>query len=114
MLNALNLKNPRSLMDLPRGVIVATCRLIDCLEIYKGYRRFGGYLPHDIPCNKLQMSDYVDYEVPPAKDTPEYLFGDYTPGRYAWILSDIKPLDKPIPAKGKQGLWNWEASPCAL
>jgi hypothetical protein len=30
------------------------------------------------------------------------------PGRYAWILEDIKPLPEPIPARGAQGLWNWE------
>lgn len=34
-------------------------------------------------------------------------YGDYSPGRFAWLLADIKPLPEPIPAKGKQGLWNW-------
>jgi hypothetical protein len=35
-------------------------------------------------------------------------FGDYESGRYAWILLNVKPLLKPIPAKGAQRLWNWE------
>ena len=34
--------------------------------------------------------------------------GDWTPGRYAWEFSDMKPLGEPIPAKGKQGLWEWK------
>ena len=34
--------------------------------------------------------------------------GDWTPGRYAWELRNIKLLPEPIPAKGQQGLWNWE------
>lgn len=51
------------------------------------------------------------------KITPEYIstlsddelaLGDYTPGRYAWKMTDIKKLDMPIPVKGRQGLWNWE------
>lgn len=30
-------------------------------------------------------------------------FGDFTPGRYAWLLDNVRPID-PIPAKGHQGL----------
>ncbi|WP_068437016.1 ASCH domain-containing protein [Magnetospirillum sp. XM-1] len=45
---------------------------------------------------------------------PQYLtlktdhFGDYTPGRWAWLLTDVQPLATPIPAKGKQGWWEWD------
>lgn len=35
-------------------------------------------------------------------------YGDFAPGRWAWMLTDIEPLAEPVPAKGKQGLWNWE------
>jgi len=48
------------------------------------------------------------YEVPPPLDSNEYAFGDYTPGRYAWLLSDVQALPTPIPAKGQLGLWRWE------
>lgn len=37
----------------------------------------------------------------------EIALGDYSPGRYAWEFSGLHPID-PIPASGKQGLWNWE------
>lgn len=44
--------------------------------------------------------------------TPGYLdidiFGDYSPGRYAWRLSDVSKEIEPIPAKGKLGLWVWK------
>jgi len=36
----------------------------------------------------------------------ELEFGDYAPGRYAWILANIQAI-KPVPAKGMQRLWNW-------
>jgi len=39
----------------------------------------------------------------------ERAFGDYSPGRWAWLLADVKPLTTPIPARGALGLWNWEA-----
>ena len=31
-------------------------------------------------------------------------FGDYSKGRWAWILKDIRPLTTPYPYKGSQGL----------
>lgn len=39
----------------------------------------------------------------------EKALGDYSLGRYAWELRNIKELPEPIKAKGQQGLWNWEA-----
>ena len=64
---------------IPSGSIVAVCHLVACLKI-------------------------ID---PPPE--PEHSFGDYTPGRYAWILSNVHPLREPIPIKGHLGLWNWDA-----
>jgi hypothetical protein len=38
---------------------------------------------------------------------PEYVFGDYTAGRFAWILGHVQRLSEPIPVKGRLGLWEW-------
>jgi len=38
----------------------------------------------------------------------EYLFGDYTEGRFAWKLEQVQLMIKPIPAKRKLSLWEWE------
>jgi hypothetical protein len=35
-------------------------------------------------------------------------FGDFFPGRWAWLLEDVEPLAKLVPATGKQGWWTWE------
>jgi len=40
-------------------------------------------------------------------DETEYLCGHYEKGRYAWVISDVKLLNKKIPAKGKLGIWNF-------
>lgn len=37
----------------------------------------------------------------------ERLLGDYSPGRFAWILQNPIMFDQPIPARGHQGWWNW-------
>jgi hypothetical protein len=66
--------------SLPRGVIVATCTLADC-----------------IPTNKFQGADMRDWA-----------FGDFAFGRWAWILKDVKRLNEPIPARGALGLWKWD------
>lgn len=48
-----------------------------------------------------------------ALTPPERLFGDYSPGRYAWQLEDLVPLAEPIPCKGMQGLWTPEPAVAA-
>lgn len=66
---------------LPRGAVIAVCNLIDC-----------------VPTDDLTQKQI---------GTERY-FGDFSLGRYAWILEDVRQLPEPIPAKGRQGLWNWE------
>lgn len=43
-------------------------------------------------------------KLPPG----EVRMGDFTPGRFAFEFADMKCLNKPVPVKGAQGLWNWE------
>ncbi|MBP2635532.1 MAG: hypothetical protein H6Q72_1439 [Firmicutes bacterium] len=37
----------------------------------------------------------------------ELAFGDYSIGRYAWKLKNVRRI-KSVPAKGMQRLWEWE------
>lgn len=46
----------------------------------------------------VQMADRLDH-------TCEYNYGNYSPGRFAWSLDDIKPI-VPVPVTGKLGLFN--------
>lgn len=36
----------------------------------------------------------------------EELLGDYSPGRFAWMLEKIQALEKPVPYRGSQRLFN--------
>lgn len=67
----------------PMGCILATAELVDCIKITP--------------------------ELVATLSTDELALGGYTLGRYAWKLANVQRLPEPIPAKGRQGLWNWEA-----
>lgn len=38
----------------------------------------------------------------------EVMLGDFSGGRYAWELRDVRLLPEPIPARGKPGLWDFD------
>lgn len=46
-------------------------------------------------------------ELLPTLSEREKQLGDYSPGRFAWVLQNPVAFPTPIPAKGKQGWWNW-------
>ena len=35
-------------------------------------------------------------------------FGDYAPGRWCWELAEVRPLETPVPARGRQGWFRWD------
>jgi len=37
----------------------------------------------------------------------ELALGWYEKGRFAWQIDNVRLLDKPIHARGQQGLWDW-------
>jgi activating signal cointegrator 1 len=75
--------------ELPLGAVIATCTLIGC-----------------VPTEWLPIC-ILGQATPSPK---ERLFGDYSSGRWAWLLADVEPLSWPIAAVGKLRLWNWELS----
>lgn len=41
----------------------------------------------------------------------ERLLGDYSPGRWAWVLKNPVMFNTPVPARGNRGWWDW-TGPC--
>jgi len=39
----------------------------------------------------------------------ELAFGNYAPGRFAWLLGDVRPLAFPVACKGRQGIFTLPA-----
>lgn len=87
---------------LPRGAIVARCELVDCVPTWASWAAVE-------PWYTATRGDQY-WHVPPAAGSNERAFGDYTPGRWAHLYADARPLATPIPARGQLGLWNWEGS----
>lgn len=69
--------------DFKYGHIIAEAELVDC----------------------IYMDEQFLKEI--KENNQEYICGEYSLGRYAWKLSNIKVLDNPIPAKGNLGIWNY-------
>lgn len=66
---------------LPLGAVLCVATLVDCCQAEAIYQF---------------LSDQ------------EKAFGNYGPGRYAWQLASVRVLATPIPASGKQGIWDWK------
>ena len=91
---------------LPLGAVVATATLADCLPMVE----MNGDDERDGTCVVLNGTKaHIDHEGEfRLTDIADQLpFGDFQPGRWAWMLTNVQPCD-PVPAKGKQGLWEWQ------
>ena len=88
--------------ELPKGAVIATAKLVNVWAIiYEPDMSISGRLI--TPDRTLDERNAI---IVPTEQ--EKTFGDWTPGRFAWELDDVKILDAPVSAKGQQGLWNWE------
>lgn len=71
--------------ELPLGAALAVCRMVSCMPTE---------LRNNIP-------------------EPEHSFGDFAPGRAAWLLDDVHRFPEPLSMRGMQGLW-WAEIPDAF
>ena len=95
--------------NLPTGAVIATAKLVNVWHIvYKPGLDVDVAKHIQVGAESMttdkHASDFGAYFVPSDQ---EFALGDWTPGRYAWEFSDMRPVG-PIPAKGKQGLWTWD------
>ena len=99
----------------PYGCIVATAYLANCVRIEKDVMNYNYYSSY-VPMYSKDKSRLIGWQhlynemirIPPAPTEDEFYFGDYTPGRYAWMLSNIRALAITRPAKGMQRIWEWQ------
>lgn len=80
---ALHLGDSRDMAkDLPRGEILCTVNLVDCIST-----------------NDVRFIDQV-------VGTGEFDYGDYSQDRYAFVTDDLKLIEPPVPARGALSFWN--------
>lgn len=68
------------------GCVLGTVEIVDC-----------------IPLNRIAERGYLYLAT-----EKERRLGDWSPGRYGFVLRNPILFDKPIAAKGKQGWWDWQ------
>jgi activating signal cointegrator 1 len=86
---------------LPRGQVVAICDLVSVREILPAPSK------RELPGWEWAGPDGTNYRF--ELDDREYAFGDYTAGRHAWLLHNVRQIT-PVPAKGALGLWECHQS----
>ena len=95
------------LAPLQLGAILGVVDLIDCVPIeqcsgYKAHVCVGalGDIRHHTSLNKPDANGRTETDI-----TAELAFGDYTPGQWAWVTANPRPLNTPIPWRpGQLGL----------
>jgi hypothetical protein len=85
-------------------------RAIDNAAVAGTLAQIGGALPlgYILATAVLARSTQItalDANTLRERKPDEYAFGDYTPGRYAWVLDDVRPLARIVPWVGTQGIF---------
>ena len=89
-------------VSLPHGAMIATARLIDCVEVWAWDLSDDGM---------AAIASRQAGACEPDARIPVDGLGDYAVGRYVWRLENIELLPEPILARGYQGLWTWQRQP---
>lgn len=76
--------------ELPFGYIIGKVMLVNIIPIGTGVLSYA----NDETLNKLTME--------------EKAFGDYSPGRFAWILKEPVCFKNLVSARGSLSLWNFD------
>ena len=95
--------------SLPLGAVVAVADLVDVVPITDALGGCKDETAHLCVLNRSALLHSPFAEPWPDGATEHIVsdqlpLGDFTPGGYAWLLGDVRPID-PVPAKGRQGLW---------
>lgn len=97
----------------PLGAVVATAVVADALPISRGLPAprsseswiavLGGHRTNAYLRRRSPVAGIIEEPV-----TGQLPLGDFTPGRWGWLLTDVRRID-PVPCKGRQGVWSLPA-----
>lgn len=83
---------------MPIGCVVCTARLDAAFQL--GEQAEGTAVPAAKVVRRI-----TSRQMPECFTVRYDDFGDYAPGRWAWLLRDVKPIIPPVPAVGHQGFF---------
>jgi hypothetical protein len=85
-------------------------------EIFREVLAAAGYHhPAELPLGRaICICDLTDVVATADQrdqvSAQEQRFGDWSAGRFAWKLENVRVFVKPVPVQGMQGLWPWPAA----
>ena len=111
---ATNYRGPLAIHAAKNTTQIEVCRELEFSEHLQGWIDDweGEKLDHHLPLGAIvAVADLVDC-VPITGAMAEQIsdqernFGDYGPGRFGWVLENVRRLKTPIPQRGAQKLFN--------
>lgn len=99
-----------------RGAVIATAVVEDAMPVEPMPRPSGDdFSTHgeSVLFTRPGVLWGFDHGAGPYPLHPELPLGDFTLGRWGWLLGDVIPSD-PVPVKGKQGVWQLPDGVAAL
>ena len=88
---------------------IELCERQPFIDALHDYARGRIVIPDRFPVGAIVATSELRSVVEIAEDfvvaEPEMSFGDFAPGRFAWLLYNVQPVDPPILARGFQRLW---------
>lgn len=94
-------------IDLPRGVALGVATIVDCLHTSDIWwidpAQYAEDEEDEEHCHiagwgRNGDTFWIDHDQRP--------YGDFTPGRFGWVLDNIISFAEPIPVKGRLGLFD--------
>ena len=91
---------------MPRGMMLGTAALAACGQVT--------HRTDDPDCDSATVRIEVDSEY--SLDgggvvlMPDDGLGDYSLDRWVWLFDDVDQFGEPVPARGFQGLWDWQSA----
>lgn len=97
------MRSGATVVELPRGALVATATLIDCVPISPAdYTADDDWLGLVSPSGGEEYVRRIHHDDPQGRRGTSYYneapYGYYGPGRWAWLLDDVKPTMERCPA----------------
>jgi hypothetical protein len=100
---------------IPETCFQEMCNIENFVQNYKENCPLGAiigkvFIEHVLPTDKVIEGHHFFKGSSMKWDftKKEIAFGDYSPGRKAWLLRNPIAFPKPIPAKGSLSIWNYE------
>ena len=90
----------------PLGAVVAMTELVDVVPVISSREFARADVARAIVPERDGLWLYAIDTGRCLDMTAQLPFGDFTPGRWVWLLNDVESIE-PRPARGRQQLWEW-------